>query len=505
VAERHVLDTQELMKAFSGAVAVNCGVQEPTFSGFADRTAIISIGEVSGAEYVIDPREFETLAAKLATETASNLSTDPEFFVELLADVALATSRIGLNIGKGASSNQRVRTVARNILTDFAINSVISVARSLRHYIPRSQLSSAELSPVLQKQDRPLLINLLRRSLGLGPLGQISEESSWQPVARAFVATPLTHLDDTSHDSVMSLAADIRRLLNRIGMVAICPDGNLKPSTTTANQPDELSRAEQLLIAGSDLLVAVGVEYESWGVSRSVSWAEAECTIAVLTSMSPSFVSRVLNNTPNRVYRVDQEEDQRRLVKRLEGLIRRVMPLVEHHAQDRISVCVQTYELLAEAHKRLDGLDRAVYEASGLTQERATQMLYHPVMMNSASFAEGRALRNLLGEQMDPLLDMLLGRQTDGNQAGQPPRLDRGLSLKSFANLESVAQIDDWTDAEIRQLIAFHLDPAIPRQHLHYSTTVSGREWRAIYRRLFGTSNLLSRMVWRCESNQRSC
>jgi hypothetical protein len=490
VAERHVLDSQQLMKAFSGAVAVNCGVQEPAFPGFADRTAIISVDEVSGAKYVIDPRDFETLAAKLATETASNLSTDPEFFVELLANVALATSRIGLNIVKGASSDQRVRAVARNILTDFAINSVIIVARSLRHYIPRSQLSSAELSPVLQEQDRPLLINLLRRSLGLGPLGQVSEESSWQPVARAFVATPLTHLDDTSHDSVMSLAADIRRLLNRVGMVAICPDRNLRPSTTTANQPDELSRAEQLLIAGSDLLVAVGVEYESWGVSRSVSWAEAECTIAVLTSMSPSFVSRVLNNTPNRVYRVDHEEDKRRLVERLEGLIRRIIPLVEEHAQDRISICTRTYGLLAEALKRLDGLDRAVYEASGLTHERVTQMLYHPVMMNSASFAEGRVLRNLLGEHMDPLLDMLLGRQTYGNQAEQTSRLDRRLSLKSFANLESVAQIDGWTDAEIRQLISFHLDPAIPHKHLHYSTTVSGSEWRAIYRRLFGTSKL---------------
>jgi hypothetical protein len=60
--------------------------------------------------------------------------------------------------------------------------------------------------------------------------------------------------------------------------------------------------------------------------------------------------------------------------------------------------------------------------------------------------------------------------------------LGRLLSAESYSNLRSQAYQQRWTEAEILMLIEEHLRPHLDPFALHYSETVSGEQWLALYR-----------------------
>jgi hypothetical protein len=59
--------------------------------------------------------------------------------------------------------------------------------------------------------------------------------------------------------------------------------------------------------------------------------------------------------------------------------------------------------------------------------------------------------------------------------------LARQLSNESYANLRSVADQMHWNDSELLRLIDEHMRPHLELMAVHYSETVSGEEWLALY------------------------
>jgi hypothetical protein len=472
LSSRHVLDARQLRDALSGVRALYEEAGE-SLEGLED-----------------NPQALESLAREIDALISSD-STDPESFVFLMADVAAAAYLAGEGVsGYLLLSPEFPAELARGIRTEFAISCVALLARSRRHVIPVRQFSHDEMLTALRFDDKRQLVRLLQHALGIRLRTNRRGQVIRRPVPRAFIATPLTHLDDESHRVVMQLATGACKILTSLGIAVIKPDPNLTPSTASDRLASALARDERLLITGSDLLVAIGAEHDSWGVSRSVSWAEGCCSVVIVASTTPSFLSRVLDSTPHRVRRLDAEENPRRLLESLEEHLRRAYPLVERHARDRLDTCKRVRPVLIEGRKRLHNLDRRRFGRSLLTSARAGELLDHPVLLNHASLGEARELRRLLGATGDALIDAALDRTTD--KTGPFPRVGTGLSADSYSNLLSVASTDEWSYTRVVRLVEEYLSPTMPVPVRYRDNTVSGAEWRRLNERIFGSGDVVS-------------
>jgi hypothetical protein len=440
----------------------------------------------------VNPLALESLAKGIDGLIRWNNSTDPESFVFLLADVALTVYLAGVGVNGYLRNHAELPSgLVQWIRTEFAIACVARLARSRRHVIPIKQISPEEMQAALRNEDKGQLVRIFQHALGIRQRINRRGQIVRRPVPRAFIATPLTHLDDASHRVVLRLASDVCRILTKLGVAVVMPDPSLTPSTVSDRLPGELAGEERLLITGSDLLVAVGAEYDSWGVSRSVSWAEGCCSVVIVASTTPSFLSRVLNSTPHRVYRLDAEEDPRRLLQGLKRHLQRVFPIVESHARDRLDMSRRVSSVLTEARKRLHSLDSGVFKRSLLTLARAGELLDQPVLLNHASLAEMRELRRLLGAIGDALIDAALCRRMNTADPFMAVRAGRRLSPESYSNLLSVAGVEEWSDARVVRLIEEYLNPTLPA-HLRYrDDPVSGAEWRRLHERVFGSGDMV--------------
>jgi hypothetical protein len=135
-----------------------------------------------------------------------------------------------------------------------------------------------------------------------------------------------------------------------------------------------------------------------------------------------------------------------------------------------------------ESRKRLLRMEDAAFERTDLTRERALELMSHPVMIDYASLAEARVLRRLLGPSFDAMVDISLERESPKPKSAT--KIARRLSSMSYANLRSAAQLECWSDFEILRLIDEHLNPALSPRFVYHSSTVSGDDWRRLYRRL---------------------
>jgi hypothetical protein len=143
-----------------------------------------------------------------------------------------------------------------------------------------------------------------------------------------------------------------------------------------------------------------------------------------------------------------------------------------------IAINPTTPREFTDYHRRLINLEDAVFERSALTRKRAIELVGHPVMLKFASLEEASFLRRLLGPSFDVMIDMTLDR------SNSMPRQGRKLSASSYSNLRSVAEMEGWSDVEIIRLVDEHLNPALSPRFVYYSSTISGDDWRRLYRRL---------------------
>lgn len=476
MAERHVLDVAQLRTALKGAARPHCQISPR--AGSSAEFIVCYTAENGREEEIFNSRSLWMLADTLSSLLSANTSIDPDSLGELLADVALAISSAMLKPGQPRSQRQKTPATADEVLTDFVIACTTCLARARRHYIPISRILRGDLAKALSTNDRSLLVRVFRASFGIAQYTNWPGHHGLMPVPRAFIASPLTHLDDAAHEVVLNHARTVRKLLNSLGMTVIAPSPYLTPSTASDESAYDLYRLERLLISGSDLVVAVGAEHDSWGISRTVSWAEASGAITIVLSGEP-ILSRILDGTSHRTYRPDIEE--------LENLLTEMLSLIRNHAQDRVAMSGHLRQPVVEARSRLETLDREAFEQSPLTRERALELLDHPVMIDHASHTEGRALRRLLGHRLDPVLQVLRGATTYSHNSDQDMRGAGGLSAQSLANLQSVAQVEGWTDAEVLRLISDHLSAPVRAGYAYRNSKVSGSDWRQLYERTFGS------------------
>jgi hypothetical protein len=439
----------------------------------------------------INPRALDSLADRIKPLIPPDNSPDPESFVFQLADVVMTVYLAGLRTdGYLPNQFEFPSRVGRGIPTVFAVGCAALLANSCRHTMPLSKISYNEIHAALLNQDKGQLVRIFQHLLGISQRLNVRRQVIG-PVPRAFIATPLTHLDEESHRVVLQLASEVRRILTRLGMAVISPDPSLTPATVSDGLPNELAKAERFLITGSDLMVAVGAEHESWGLSRSVTWAEGCCSVVIVTSTTPSFFSRVLNSTPHRTYRQDAEEDPKALLQGLEKLLERVYPIIESHAKDRLDMCDRVRPLLIKGRKQLLNLDYGAFKRSLLTPERAGELLDHPVMLNHVSLAEMRELRRLIGPIADALNDATLGRRMTRADPFMRARAGRELSAQSNSNLLSVARAEGWSYARIVRLIEEYLSPTLPTDLVYHNDVVSGSDWRRLNERVFGSGDMV--------------
>jgi hypothetical protein len=296
----------------------------------------------------------------------------------------------------------------------------------------------------------------------------------------------LTNLDDDAHEVVLGNARSVRKLLNNMGITVIAPSPDLTPSKMTDESAYDLYGLERLLISGSDLVVAVGAEHDSWGISRTVTWAEASGCITIVLS-ERRILSRILDGTSHRTYRPEIEKEPESQTAALGNLINEMLPLVHKHARDRIDVCARIRQSVAETRRRLERLEEKAFEESFLTRKRALELLVDPVMIYHASYIEGRALRQLLGDRFDPVLRALMGAtNAPGERTGT--QRTNGLSAQSLANLRSAAQVEEWTDTEVLKLISESLRTPTGAGYAYRNRAVSGSDWRQLHKRIYGSS-----------------
>jgi hypothetical protein len=167
---------------------------------------------------------------------------------------------------------------------------------------------------------------------------------------------------------------------------------------------------------------------------------------------------------------------------RLAGILQQSLGIMQSVGGGRHEARRPLPRAFIESRRRLLGLSEAVFEHSALTRERAMELMGHPVMINYASVAEVRFLRRILGASFDALIDMTLDREIPKPKPAA--KMARKLAAKSYSNLRSAAEVEDWSDDEVLRLIDEHLDPALSPRFAYYSNAVSGDDWRRIYRQL---------------------
>lgn len=479
MVHRRILDAVQLKSALRAAAVQHCTMTQVSETS---RDFIVSIANDDGSySEIIDSRSLQRLAGRLEPLISKNKSFDPESFVKLLVDVAIELRQWIAQIDRSITLSPAAQMALQELLADFVLPCIVCLARSRRHSIPITAIDRPSLRDAIRERDRSQLIKVFRAALGLSILKQRSGDVIIGPVPRVFIATPLTRLNDASHQEVLEQAKRVRKLLNKLGMVTITPDPNLTPSTTTDEEPYELSRLERLLVAGSDLVIAVGAEHDSWGVSHAISWAEASCSIAVVAPSAPVFFrSRVLNATSHRTYQQDAEEDPDLLVSRLEVLLREMLSQIMVHTRRRLAVCSRLYKPVAEARTRVAGLGEALYKQSDLSRLRALEILDHPVMLSQASVAEVLALRRLPGNPLGTLLDHIFGNSSHYVSAERPS----ALSAESFANLESAARLGGWGEVVVLRLIKEQLRTTVAPGYVNRGSGVSKDDWTQLYRRI---------------------
>jgi hypothetical protein len=483
VAERRDLDVAQLKKALKSAAGPYCAIR-PTRDESGDFTISYPVG--SRQVEIFDSRSLPTVAGVLKDRSSANTSVDPEAIADLSADAALTISRTMLRHDAPRFPDKDIQAVVYDVLRDFVVVCVSCLSRYRRHYVPISCLVDTQIGEALSAQDRSLLVKIFRASLGLGSYPDRPGYPRLTAVPRAFIASPLTNLDEKDHQVVLGKARSVRRLLNGLGITVVAPSPDLTPSRTTDESADDLYGLERLLISASDLVVAVGAEHDSWGISRTVAWAEASGCITIILS-ERRILSRVLDGTSHHTYRPEIETEPESQAASLMSLINEMLPLIRRHARDRIDVCARLRKPVAEARRRLERLEEKAFEESFLTRKRALELLSDPVMLYHASHIEGSMLQQLLGDRLDPVL-RALGRATNapGERAGAQGM--NGLSPQSFANLRSVTQAEGWTDTEVLKLISESLRTPAGVGYAFRNRPVSGGDWKQLHRRIYGSS-----------------
>lgn len=483
MAERRVLDAAQLRSALKGAARPYCKVSPAD----SDSTEFIIYHVVEDREIeIFSSRSLSMLAEALKGPLSANRSMSPDSVAELLVDVASTISAFMLRSGDQKSQRRRIPPVAYEVVTDFVIACIACLSRSRRHYMPIPSIPRNDLSEALSTQDRPSLGRIFRASLGLAYYSNWPGVQGPVPIPRAFIASPLTNIDGAAHKVIMDYARSVRRVLNSLGIVVVSPNPHLTPDKMTDELAYDLYSLDRLLISSSDLVIAVGAEHDSWGISRTVAWAEASGAISIVQS-GQRVLSRILDSTSHHTYRPEIEPEAERQITSLKETITKLRPIIHKHAQDRVATCGRLDQSISEARRQLELIDVNAFEQSFLTRERAIELLSHPVMIDHASHVEVRALRKLLSDRLDPVLRTLAGNSTtyqpDSRQSQQGAS---GLSPQSFANLKSVAQADDWSDTVVLRLISEHLATRTRAGHAYRNSRVSGSDWRHLHTRIFG-------------------
>jgi hypothetical protein len=391
VTERPIFDVALLKAALEASARPYSQIDS---SGSHSGEFIIYYLPENGREIeVFDSRSLSMLTDNLNNLFSASTPIDPDTLAEVLSSVALTISDGMLKDNESAFQYRSLPAVAYEVLADFAMTCIAFAARSCRHYIPIARIPRNDLAQALRRRNQPLLVRAIRTSLGLAQYPRSSGHERLKPIPRAFIAAPLTNMNDASHQVVSDQAVEIRKLLNSLGMVVVAPSPHLTPSKRTDEPAYELYRLERLLISGCDLVIAVGAEHDSWGMSRTISWAEASGCITIVLS-GKRFLSRVLDDTSHRTYRLSIEEDPERQISNVRSHLNEILLLIDKHTRDRIAILGRLYQPIAEARRHLAALDKEAYEDSLLSEQRARELLDNPVMIDNCQHPDPAALHD---------------------------------------------------------------------------------------------------------------
>lgn len=408
--------------------------------------------------------------------------------------VAVSTAVRSLPLRCDTGNREAANAVARKVLTEMAALCATTVARMLRHAVLIDEPALAALGEVLASGDGRRLELFFRALLGLPGAGFPGHWAGAAVRPRAFLAPPLSRLTMPQWEAVMARSMRLSSELTRQGYVVIIPDRRLSPDTCADlldNLLDEMADAERYYIATADLLVAVDAEPDSWGVSRSVAWAEATGAPVIVACSDYLWSCRVLQASAYRTRNVEKLGDEESLVATVAMAARAQREVVEHRQADRCRQQTAVERLLQHARSRLDRLDPAAFNSALMTPARAKEILRCAALADTVSQPERRALRRLLSDVgVGGLLDALDDRAASRTSPSPPlgSQLKRSIDLTSWENLQSAASVRGWDNATCHRLMQAFLDPVVPAAHAHSGRAVDGEDWLALYDRLFGTA-----------------
>lgn len=421
-----------------------------------------------------------------------------QFEVDLAHAIALMMRRI-------VAAQDQLGAVGptRPFASDVALFCALAMAKAADHVLD-VRAAAREMPAALARTDAPVTLPAavrawLRRKGGgaehpegvgdEGPTPRLTlmpSPTAERAELRAFIATPLTHVTQAQHDSLMPMARAAAQILQRWGFRSLLPGESLSPEAS--DRDDDVAARfarEQKAILGSDLLVIVGCDTDSWGLSKTATWAESSAVPVVMLGSDVQPWCRVLSAGPHRFrhHVVNTHADMDA------GINEAMSQLLVHavrHAHERTTLARALNPLLKRARAQMRRTAAVVApEEAGLTHARAQHVLSDPGLFMGATLIELRAVSAFIDKAtLDEMLrvSVAYAAETRGRWADLAGQ--RQLGSTQFHALNAARLDRNWSPEQVYALLQHYFTVDTPRGRAAQTRFGSVSDWLGLADRL---------------------
>lgn len=278
---------------------------------------------------------------------------------------------------------------------------------------------------------------------------------------RAFIATPLTKITQGEHDRLMPIARAVGQYLRAtFGFRTEIPGAFLSPDVDSADDVTERYEREHQLISGADLVVVIGCENDSWGLSKTVAWAEMSLAPVLMLGRDTQPWCRVLSAGPYEVrHRVIDSVEELQVA--LSETVPQLLEYANIHARERVAV---NAALELPLRRALREVERTIGDAPvAIPHDRLVAMLSHPTSFTTSSLSELRAAEAVLGHStLSELIQLATSYGAQSRSNVTHLATQRTLGSLQFESLRSAALTERWTAEHVLSLLSdyFTIDVA---------------------------------------------
>jgi hypothetical protein len=420
------------------------------------------------------------------------------FEVDLAHAIALMMRRM-------VAAQERLGAVGppRLFATDVALFCALAMAKAADHVLD-VRAAARDMPAALARTDAPVTLaatvrTWLRRKDGgadvaadtgqggPGPrLSLVPATAERVEELRAFIATPLTHVTQAQHDTLMPMARAAAQLLTRWGFRSLLPGESLSPEASDSDD-DVAARfaREQKAILGSDLLVVVGCDTDSWGLSKTATWAESSTVPVLMLGSGVQPWCRVLSAGPHR-FRHDVVNTPADLDAAIQEAMSQLLVHAVRHAHERTTLTRALTPLLKRARAQAKRTTHpGASQEAALTHARAQHVLSDPALFMGASVLELRAVSAFIDRAtLDEMLRVSIAYGAETRGRWTDVAAQRQLGSTQFHALSAARLERGWSPEQVYALLQHYFTVDTPHGRAAQTRFGSVTDWLRLAERL---------------------